>query len=222
MPERKVQQLDQENPWVEGLKTIGLSLVLAFGIRTFVAEARYIPSGSMEPTLQVNDRLIIDKVSYRFQDLQQGDIVVFNPTDTLLQQNFHDALIKRVIGLPGDKVEVKGGRVYVNDRPLRENYIAAQPDYQWGPQIVPPDSYLVLGDNRNNSYDGHYWGFVPHDRIIGKAIIRFWPFDRVDILSDNGSVNRGTLVATTYWGTESARKQPFHNPLLIPGDQGAA
>lgn len=184
MPDKKVRQPDYENPWVEGFKTVGLSLVLAFGIRTFVAEARYIPSGSMEPTLQINDRLIIDKVGYYFQSPQRGDIVVFSPTDTLLKQNFHDAFIKRVIGVPGEKVEVKGGRVYVNDQPLNEDYIAAAPDYQWGPQVVPADSYLVLGDNRNSSYDSHYWGYVPRDRVIGQAVVRFWPLDRLGLIPE--------------------------------------
>lgn len=178
-PEEKARQKD-ENPWLEGLKTIGLSAVLAIGIRQFVAEARYIPSGSMLPTLQINDRLIVDKISYRFNTPQRGDIVVFSPTPALEKQNFHDAFIKRVIGLPGDKVEVKGGRVYINDQPLREDYIGAdeRPQYQWGPQVVPKDSYLVLGDNRNNSYDSHYWGFVPRDNIIGRAVVRFWPPNR--------------------------------------------
>lgn len=177
-PNDKPQQKD-ENPWLEGLKTIGLSAVLAIGIRQFVAEARYIPSGSMLPTLQINDRLIVDKLSYRFNIPQRGDIVVFSPTSTLEKQNFHDAFIKRVIGLPGDKVEVKGGRVYVNDQALRENYIEEDPQYQWGPQTVPTGSYLVLGDNRNNSYDSHYWGFVPREKIIGRAIVRFWPPNRL-------------------------------------------
>ena len=164
---------------LEGFKTIVVSAVLALGIRTFVAEARYIPSGSMLPTLQINDRLIIDKISYDFTSPQRGDIVVFNPTPTLQSQDFHDAFIKRVIGLPGDKVAVKGKQVYVNDVPLTENYIEAPPDYQWGPVIVPPLSYLVLGDNRNNSYDSHYWGFVPRNDIIGRAIFRFWPLNRI-------------------------------------------
>jgi signal peptidase I len=177
-PNDKPQPKD-ENPWLEGLKTIGLSAILAIGIRQFVAEARYIPSGSMLPTLQINDRLIVDKLSYRFNTPQRGDIVVFSPTSTLEKQNFHDAFIKRVIGLPGDKVEVKGGRVFVNDQALRENYIEADPQYQWGPQTVPPGSYLVLGDNRNNSYDSHYWGFVPREKIIGRAVVRFWPPNRV-------------------------------------------
>ncbi|MBC7824829.1 MAG: signal peptidase I [Candidatus Parcubacteria bacterium] len=178
-PNDKPQPKD-ENPWLEGLKTIGLSALLAIGIRQFVAEARYIPSGSMLPTLQINDRLIVDKLSYRwFGTPQRGDIVVFSPTSTLEKQNFHDAFIKRVIGLPGDKVEVKGGRVFVNDQALRENYIEEDPQYQWGPQTVPPGSYLVLGDNRNNSYDSHYWGFVPREKIIGRAVVRFWPPNRV-------------------------------------------
>jgi signal peptidase I len=148
---------------------------LALGIRTFIAEARYIPSGSMLPTLQINDRLIIDKISYDFTSPQRGDIVVFDPTPTLKQQNFHDAFIKRVIGLPGDQVEVKNGKVYVNNLPLKENYLEAKPNYQWGAVIVPANSYLVLGDNRN---DSHYWGFVPRQNILGQAIFRFWPLTR--------------------------------------------
>lgn len=176
----KQPQLKAENPWTEALKTIALSAVLAFGIRSFVAEARYIPSGSMLPTLQINDRLIIDKISYNFHNPERGDIIVFNPTDTLKQQNFKDAFIKRLIGLPGDKVEVKDGKVYVNNQPLNhENYIEDKPNYSFGPVTVPPNQFLVLGDNRNNSYDSHYWGFVPRDRIIGRAVVRFWPPNRV-------------------------------------------
>ena len=172
-------QAKPENFWLESIKTLGLSLFLAFGIRTFIAEARYIPSGSMLPTLQINDRLIIDKISYDFSNPKRGDIVVFNPTKSLEAENFHVAFIKRVIGLPGDKVEVKNGKVYVNNLPIKENYLEARPDYQWGPVVVPVNSYLVLGDNRNNSYDSHYWGFVPRQNIIGKAMFRFWPFDRI-------------------------------------------
>src|SRR4028118_2024276 len=100
-----IPQQKSENPWVEAIKTIGLSAILAFGIRSFVAEARYIPSGSMLPTLQINDRLIIDKISYKFNNPRRGDIVVFNPTETLEKQNFHDAFIKRVIGTPGRSEE---------------------------------------------------------------------------------------------------------------------
>lgn len=180
----KSPQTHQENPWIEAIKTVATAAVLAFGIRTFVAEARYIPSSSMVPTLEINDRLIIEKVSYHFNEPQRGDVVVFAPTDTLREQNFKDAFIKRIIGLPGDTVEVKGGRVYVNDRLLSEDYIAEKPNYNYGPVTVPAEQYLVLGDNRNNSYDSHYWGFVPKDRLIGRAIVRFWPLNRVGVLDD--------------------------------------
>ncbi|MBP0000001.1 MAG: signal peptidase I [Cyanobacteria bacterium SID2] len=180
-----------ENPWTEALKTFGISAVLALGIRTFVAEARYIPSGSMLPTLQINDRLIVDKIGYHFREIHRGDIVVFNPTDAL-KDKYKDAFIKRVIGLPGEKVEVYDGRVYIDDEPLAEDYIATAPDYVYGPVYVPQDQYLVLGDNRNESYDSHYWGFVPEELIIGRAVVRFWPPQRL-----------GQLGAPDYQGEES-------------------
>jgi signal peptidase I len=214
--EPEKQPLQQvENPWVEAAKTIVLSAVLAFGIRRYVAEARYIPSGSMLPTLQINDRLIIDKVSYHFQDPQRGDIVVFmppdkaslcfgpvspqqdlvvpSPTDTTQQRNpkLRDAFIKRVIGLPKDKVEVKGGQVYINDQLLREKYIEESPAYEFGPVTVPDNSYFVMGDNRNNSCDSHYWDSVPRNNIIGKAIVRFWPLNHV------GELDQSPVYPTT-------------------------
>jgi signal peptidase I len=194
----KEPMADQENVVVEAFKTIALSALLAFGIRTFVAEARFIPSGSMLPTLEVHDRLIIDKVSYRFEDPERGDIVVFNPTDELRRQQFKDAFIKRVIGLPGDRIEVRGCKVsdpdneifqdcqvYVNGKSIEENYIKEGPNYEWTPEDinlperVPDNSYLVLGDNRNNSYDSHFWGYVPREKIIGRAVVRFWPPGRI-------------------------------------------
>jgi signal peptidase I len=170
-------QPNRNNLWLDGLKTLGLSLIFAFGFRTLVAESRYVASESMLPTLEVNDRLLIDKLSYHWSNPQRGDIIVFAPTEKLKQQNVRDTLIKRVIGLPGDKVEIQGGRVYVNDRLLSEKYIEENLAYQWGPVTVPTDSYLVMGDNRDRSYDGRYWGFVPRENIIGKACIRFWSPD---------------------------------------------
>jgi len=168
---------------MEALKTIGISVVLATGIRTTIAEARYIPSESMLPTLEVNDRLIIEKISYHFDNPNRGDIIVFSPTDRLREDNpsLKDAFIKRVIGLPGDSVQVSNGQVFINNEPLEENYIPAEfaPDYEWGPETISPNSYLVLGDNRNNSYDSHFWGYVPKGNIIGRAVLRFWPIDRM-------------------------------------------
>jgi signal peptidase I len=151
---------------------------LALLIRQFIAEARFIPSGAMIPTLEIDDRLMINKLNYQFSSPNRGDIVVFEPTETLQQQNYRDAFIKRIIGLPGEKVEVIGGKVYINDRPLEEPYIQEIPRYKFGPVTVPANSYFVLGDNRNNSYDSHYWGFVPRANIIGKATQRFWPPER--------------------------------------------
>jgi signal peptidase I len=206
-----------ENFWVETLKTVGLSVVLALGMRTFVAEARFIPSGSMEPTLQVDDRLIIDKVTYRFSDPQRGDIVVFDPTKELQAEHYKDAFIKRVIGLPGDVVEVRNDRVKINGQPLKENYPSVvHPDEMteiyakkqekdpgiepWNPNAkgrdwtgkVPAGQYLVLGDNRSNSYDGRSWGFVPKDKIVGKAILRFWPLNRTGAIEPQPDYSKST------------------------------
>ena len=179
---KQPQSPKQENPWVELTQTVVTAVILAFGIWTFVAEARYIPSSSMEPTLEINDRLIIEKMSYRFREPVRGDVVVFNPTEALKAQDFNDAFIKRIIGLPGETVLVREGKVYVNGEQITEKYIAEDPNYDYGPVVVPEGEYLVLGDNRNNSYDSHYWGFVPQDKIIGKAFVRFWPFNRLGSL----------------------------------------
>ncbi len=169
-----------ENSLREGVKTIGLTLSLAFGVRIAAAQCYLIPSGSMEPTLEVNDRLLVDKISYNFISPHRGDVVVFTPPPAIVEQEKSNApFIKRVIGLPGEQIEVKNGQVYVNNQPLQENYIADEPIYNWGPQIVPRNSYLVLGDNRNKSYDGHIWGFLKRDRLIGKAMVRFWPPERL-------------------------------------------
>ena len=177
----------RENVWVEFGKTLLLSVVLAFGIRTFVAEARYIPSNSMVPTLQKDDRLIVDKVSYHFKDPQRGDIIVFMPPEEASivcrgsnpPSSNKDAYIKRIIALPGEKIEVREGKVLINDQPLKESYLEEVPAYQYGPRVVPDGSYLVLGDNRNNSCDSHYWGFVTRQNIIGRAVVRFWPLGRL-------------------------------------------
>jgi len=176
---------NKTNPVVEGLQTLGLSIVLALGIRTFVAEARYIPSGSMEPTLEINDRLVVEKISYHLNPPERGDIIVFWPPESLFADEGNkrkDAFIKRVIGEPGETVEVRDGTVFIDGTPLAEDYIKAPPNYTWGPETVPPDAYLVLGDNRNSSFDSHAWepdSYVPQENIIGKAVVRFWPPSRI-------------------------------------------
>lgn len=170
-----------ENTWVEWAKVLITSVLLAIGIRHFLAEARFIPTESMVPTLQVDDRLIIEKVSYYFGSPERGDIIVFHPPETLRQQqpNFKDALIKRVVGLPGETVYVSGGQVFVDGEPIAESYIEEPPGYEWGPEQVPENSYFVLGDNRNRSNDSHAWGYVHEENIIGRAAVRFWPINRI-------------------------------------------
>ncbi len=138
-----------------------------------------MPTGSMQPTIEIDDRFIIDKLTPRLQPPKRGEILVFSPPKVLLEQNFKDALIKRVIGLPGDRVEIKDGVVWVNGQVLNEPYTKEAANYTMQPVTVPEHQYLMLGDNRNNSVDSHIWGFVPRENIIGRATFRFYPPNRV-------------------------------------------
>lgn len=183
------KQPKEHNTLRETASVIGMSIVFAVLIRTFIAEARFIPSRSMVPTLAVGDRLMIEKLSYRVGDPQRGDIIVFYPPDTAARctpQNppptpIKDAYIKRVVGLPGETIEVRDGSVYIDDSPLTEDYLSEPPKYNYGPVTVPAETYVVLGDNRNESCDSHIWGPVPDRQIIGRTAIRFFPFDRLSL-----------------------------------------
>jgi signal peptidase I len=167
--------------WRENITIIVLAIGLAIFIRTFIAEPRYIPSESMLPTLEIGDRLIVEKLSYYTHPPQRGDIIVFTPPPQLQAQGYleEQAFIKRVIGLPGNTIEVKNNRVYIDRELLTETYIAEPPNYAMSPIVVPPDQLFVMGDNRNNSKDSHLWGFLPTANIIGHACFRFWPIDRL-------------------------------------------
>ena len=171
--------------WSESITILVVALGLAFFLRTFVAEPRYIPSGSMLPTLEIGDRLIVEKLSYYTHPPQRGDIIVFAPPPQLQAQGFEveQAFIKRVIGLPGDTIEIKNGRVFVDRQPLLEAYINEPPNYLMSPMVVPPAQLFVMGDNRNNSNDSHVWGFLPNENIIGHACFRFWPLERLGGMS---------------------------------------
>jgi signal peptidase I len=135
----------------------------------------------MVPTLQVGDRLVIEKVSYRLHPPHTGDIIVFEPPEQLqiFGYNTDQAFIKRVIGTPGQTMQIQDGVVYRDGQPLQEVYIAAPPNYEIDPFQIPDDQYFVMGDNRNNSNDSHVWGFLPQENIIGRAVFRFWPLDRI-------------------------------------------
>ncbi len=166
----------------ENIKILAIALSLSLLVRILIAEPRYIPSDSMMPTLEVGDRLVIEKVSYNFHPPVTGDIIVFQPPQQLKRYGYtkNQAFIKRVIGLPGDTIKIENGLVYINDQPLPENYIAEPPEYALLTSVkVPENQYFVMGDNRNNSNDSHIWGFLPRKNIIGRAIFRFWPYERL-------------------------------------------
>ena len=146
-----------------------------------------VPSESMVPTLQINDRIFVSRDGGAFQGKRlyqprTGDIVVFKvPPDAiaLVDAAPEDLFVKRVIGLPGQQIEVHDQQVWVNQSPLVESYLSTPTDYQWGPEFVPSNAYFVLGDNRNESGDSHIWGFLPQTNIIGKAYKIYWPAERV-------------------------------------------
>ena len=173
-----------DNPWRYGWRTLlSLALVVALTmvVRQWVMEPRWIPSGSMAPTLQVRDLLVVDKLSPRLGcDPQLGDVVVFRPPDALLSMGYDrsQVLIKRVVGLAGDRVAVHAGRLERNGQALREPWAAAPMAYEQPEVTVPPRQLWVLGDNRNNSLDSHVWGPLPRDRVVGRALIRYWPPQR--------------------------------------------
>lgn len=162
----------------ETITTVLLALVLALALRAYVVEARFIPSGSMLPTIQEGDRVLVNKVVYHLREPKRGEIIVFQAP--VMMPDSADDFIKRVIGLPGDTIEIKEGKVFVNGSPLEEDYIAEKPDYAFGPVKVPEDALFVMGDNRNSSYDSHLWStWLRLDKVKGKAFVRYWPLDRM-------------------------------------------
>jgi signal peptidase I len=167
---------------LETLQTIVLAVVLYFLIDSVVARVR-VENISMEPTLMPGEFILVNKMAFKMGDIRRGDIIIFH-----YPQNIHEDYIKRVIGLGGDTVSVRNNRVYVNEQPLTEPYIAAAPAYT-GTWVVPDGQLFVLGDNRNQSSDSHSWGFVPVDNIVGKALVVYWPLDQFKTLSQPIVVN---------------------------------
>ncbi|HWP95545.1 MAG TPA: signal peptidase I [Syntrophomonadaceae bacterium] len=145
-------------------------------------EGRIILSGSMLPTLQIQDRVLINLAAYCFSEPERGDIIIFK----IPQRD--DIFIKRIIGLPGETVEIKNGKTYINDRPLKEPYLTELMDYKYGPVAIPPNSLFVLGDNRNNSFDSHLWSeWLTQDKVLGKAISIYAPSSHLKILEQEVS-----------------------------------
>jgi signal peptidase I len=214
---------------IETAILVGLAIVIAVVLRAFVAQAFRIPSASMEPQLQVGDRVVVSRLAYDLHEPRRGDVVVFDcPPATgcddraddvlpvrmiktvaealLLRQPEVEEFIKRVIGLPGETVEVRAKKVHINGSPLDEPYAhylqpggpshfaettSADLRENYGPVLVPPDQYFVMGDNRDNSQDSRYWGFLPRGYIKGKALMIYWSYD-----TEGG----GNFLTRTRWG----------------------
>ena len=188
----------------EAVVLVATAMIIAFLIKTFVAQAFFIPSGSMIPQLNVGDRVVVSKLAYRLHDPNRGDIVVFDAPNQVevkddnslpskvvkgifesigLSTPSTEEYIKRVIGLPGDKVEGRDGRVYVNDRELVEPYLPQGPTTRDFPSVVLGEGELwVMGDNRENSSDSRVFGPIAEDTVVGRAFVKVWPVPDLSFL----------------------------------------
>jgi signal peptidase I len=231
--------------WISGIQWLCSTLVLAIFVITFIAQAFQIPSGSMEKTLLIGDYVLVDKVHYGgngiwdwlmpYSDIHRGDIIVFR-----YPVHPSEHFVKRVIGLPGDRIHLLHKRVFVNDRPLDDagfaihrshdfdsfrdnfpsgNYISPDVNSSWwvqlhqvihdGEVIVPPGQYFVLGDNRDDSADSRYWGFVPRENVIGRPLLIYWSVRRQDTPAADDKLER--LLYTLIHLPEDARwDRTFH------------
>jgi signal peptidase I len=168
---------------VEWVAIIAAALVVALVIKTFLFQAFYIPSESMEPTLRPGDRVLVNKLSYDLHGIHRGDIVVFKRPPAEAGDPTIKDLIKRVIGLPGETIEARDGQVYINGQPLKESYLPPGAVTTNLPlQKVGPGQYFVMGDNRTNSKDSRYIGTIPGSLIVGRAFIRVWPISKIGLL----------------------------------------
>ena len=164
----------------EILITISLALIISFTLQNFLLEPRIVPTGSMLPTIQIDQRILVNKLAYKMSSPDRGDVIVFKPP---IETNDNSDFIKRVIGISGDRVEVKNGLLLINGQKTNENYLIEKPNYDFGPVIVPDNSLFVLGDNRNCSFDSHIWGqWLKVDNVKGKAFFTYWPLDCMGLL----------------------------------------
>jgi len=171
---------------VEWALVVVVAVLVSFLVRTFVFQTFYIPSGSMEPTLLIGDRIVVNKLAVEFGTIHTGDIVVFKAPAAVAKEcndNVTD-LVKRVIGLPGQHLVSKGNTIYVNGKPLAQPWTHNEPlgGVPITSIVVPKNHYFMMGDNEADSCDSRYWGTVPRSSIIGKVFLRVWPLSHLDFL----------------------------------------
>lgn len=192
----------------EDVQTVVIAVALSYAIRIFIAEPRFIPSLSMYPTFDIGDRLVAEKITYRFQRPPAAeDVIIFHPPKQTGRAGgiFDDnVFIKRVVATEGDQVQVKNGRLIVNNVARNEPYINERPNYTLNKFTVPAGHVFVMGDNRNNSYDSHIWGPLPTENIIGRACWKYWPLTKFGALADYSDVSklsiRGGFAADDGYG----------------------
>ena len=165
------------NEYLDSFITSGLIAIL---LVSYIISPFYVPSSSMEPTFVPVDYIIVNKFIYRFNEPKRGDIIVFSPPHRKKSPDY----VKRLVGMPGETLEVKEGKVLINGKELQEPYLIEEhrPEYDYGPVKIPDGNFFMMGDNRNNSEDSHVWGFLPRKNIVGKAWFIFWPIWRGKIL----------------------------------------
>ncbi len=167
---------------VEWVVIIVGALLVALVVKTFLLQAFYIPSLSMAPTLDIQDRVLVNKLSYDLHDINRGDVVVFKSPRTDAGET--KDLIKRVVGLPGETIETRDGRVLVDGTELDESYL--EPGIGPGPpvdrQVIPDGHVFVMGDNRPNSKDSRSFGAIPESLVVGRAFVKVWPVTDLGLL----------------------------------------
>ena len=194
-PDTEAESNDSMRGWIEWIAVALGAVLVALLIRAFVLQAFYIPSESMEPTLHKNDRIMVNKLSYRLHDVRRGDLVVFRRPPNMASSEIND-LIKRVIALPNETIELRGSDIYIDDQKLTEPYLAdgtptvnlgwvtgcANPSSERNKCLLPPGHVFVMGDNRTHSSDGRVFGPIDEDLIVGRAFVRIWPPSKLGFL----------------------------------------
>jgi signal peptidase I len=167
---------------IEWIAVLGGAFIVALVIKTFLLQAFFIPSASMETTLLKNDRILVNKLSYRLHDINHGDIVVFERPPSEPVSDIKD-LIKRVVAVAGDTVEARNGSLFLNGQLVIEPYLdEGVVTTDFGPITVPSDHLFVMGDNRGDSRDSRVFGPIDEELVIGRAFVRVWPYDRLGLL----------------------------------------